>query len=165
MPANRRCSTRSRCSSARRAAGVERAPTPLAMGTQPLNQRQTPPLSASGSAQVYTAPAEAASGSADRYVERRTSPMLIIGVIVRAGAGDCRRRLCDHAELRAGTPTQAAAMPTPFAEATTVRRGQYTISVPDDWSFVDLSNELGLVHVWQSGTQAISRCGWSRKAS
>jgi hypothetical protein len=51
-------------------------------------------------------------------------------------------------------PTAVASVPTPFASAYTVQRTQYTLSVPDSWTFVDLSDDLGMSHVWQNGTQA-----------
>ncbi len=51
------------------------------------------------------------------------------------------------------TPTPAL-MPTAFADSYVVQRSQYSISVPNNWSFVDLSDDLGMIHVWQLGTQA-----------
>ena len=52
------------------------------------------------------------------------------------------------------TPTAVAAIPTPFDDAYMVQRSQYSISVPNNWTFVDLSDDLGMIHVWQSGTDA-----------
>lgn len=45
-------------------------------------------------------------------------------------------------------------IPTPFADSYVVQRSQYSISVPNNWSFTDISDDLGMIHVWQSGTQA-----------
>lgn len=45
-------------------------------------------------------------------------------------------------------------IPTPFADSYVVQRSQYSISVPNNWSFTDISDDLGIIHVWQSGTQA-----------
>ncbi len=52
---------------------------------------------------------------------------------------------------------QVAAMPTPFANAVTVQRDQYTISVPDGWVFDDLSDQLGLYHSWSLDNLAYVR--------
>ena len=84
---------------------------------------------------------------------RRTSPILyavigIVLIVVVAGAGLLLT------QNNAPPPATPAPMPTPFGGAYTVRRGEYTISVPDNWSFVDLSSDLGTVHVWQSDTRA-----------
>ena len=51
-------------------------------------------------------------------------------------------------------PTPVAAVPTPFTGAYTVKRDQYTISMPEDWSFNDLSSDLGLTHIWNQGNDA-----------
>lgn len=52
-----------------------------------------------------------------------------------------------------GTPGTTL-IPTPFADAYVVQRSQYSISVPNNWSFSDASNDLGTVHVWQLDTRA-----------
>lgn len=52
-----------------------------------------------------------------------------------------------------GTPTPAL-IPTPFADSYVVQRSQYSISVPNNWTFTDISDDLGMIHVWQSGTNA-----------
>jgi serine/threonine protein kinase len=59
------------------------------------------------------------------------------------------------------TPTADVAMinavPTPFAQGSSVQRSQYSISVPDNWAFVDLSDNYAgsnTVHVWQRGLDA-----------
>ncbi|MFN8448323.1 MAG: serine/threonine-protein kinase [Anaerolineae bacterium] len=83
---------------------------------------------------------------------RRTSPIVfaVIGIVLIAVVAGVGLMLTQNNP----PPATPIVMPTPFAGAYTVRRGEYTISVPDNWSFADLSNDLGLVHVWQSGTDA-----------
>ena len=72
------------------------------------------------------------------------------------GAGGRDRGRHRRGRLRSsrnGTPPpatpQVAALPTPFDNAMTVRRTQYTISVPATWSFTDLSGDLAMVHAWR----------------
>ncbi|MBW4437593.1 MAG: protein kinase [Pleurocapsa minor GSE-CHR-MK-17-07R] len=55
------------------------------------------------------------------------------------------------------TPTfdpAALTLPTPFASALNVARDVYSLNVPDDWAFVDLSADDEVSHVWQKGTEA-----------
>jgi serine/threonine protein kinase len=57
--------------------------------------------------------------------------------------------------LRGNTPiVTPAPLPTPFADAYAVQRTQYTISIPENWTFSDLSGELGTAHIWQTDNSA-----------
>ncbi len=57
---------------------------------------------------------------------------------------------------RGSTPPTPAptVIPTPFAQAYTVQRAQYTISMPEDWTFKDVSGDLGVTHVWTHNNDA-----------
>ncbi len=106
-----------------------------------------------------SAVSEAAASSASLpdpgVSQRRINPLLIVVllvVLVVAGGG-----AVVLLTQTPPTPTpvpQTAAIPTAFASASTLMRSEYSISVPDGWSFADLSNDLGLVHVWQLDTRA-----------
>ncbi len=83
--------------------------------------------------------------------KRRVNPLLIVAllvVLVVAGGGAVVLLTREQPTPTPFAP-QSVAIPTPFAAASTVSRSQYSISVPDGWTFTDLSNDLGLVHVWQ----------------
>ncbi len=88
--------------------------------------------------------------------KRRVSPLAIVAllvVLVIAGGG-ALVLLTREQPTPTPIPAQSVAIPTPFAAASTVSRSQYSISVPDGWSFSDLSNDLGLIHVWQMDQNA-----------
>ena len=103
------------------------------------------PAPASGSAEIY----EVAESEPQT---RRISPIALIValvVIVVAGGGIALFA------TRNNTPTVTVApMPTPFNQAYAVQRSQYTLSIPDNWSFSDLSGDLGMAHIWQKGDSA-----------
>ncbi|MCC6805614.1 MAG: serine/threonine protein kinase [Anaerolineae bacterium] len=90
--------------------------------------------------------------SVTQQTARRTSPILyaVIGIVLIAVIGAGAFFMTQNNP----PPATPAPMPTPFGGAYTVRRSEYTISVPDNWSFSDQSNDLGTVHIWQSGTDA-----------
>ncbi len=118
--------------------------------------QQTPPPASGGGAQVYAADPYATTGlpAVTRQMGRRTSPLVYVAlvvviVVVIAGIGFIVTR------NNPPPPTpQVAALPTPFDNAMTVRRTQYTISVPDNWSFTDLSGDLAMVHAWRLDNSA-----------
>lgn len=108
----------------------------------PVAARETP-AQAESAARVYSEQAES---------KRRINPLLIAGLIVLlivVGGGA-------FVLSQGDPPVTPAPQPTAFANAYTVRRTNYTISVPDGWAFYDLSgeNDLGMVHVWQLDTRA-----------
>jgi hypothetical protein len=81
---------------------------------------------------------------------RRTSTLVVVAavivvVLVAGGAALLMTR---------NTPTTPAPVPTPFNGAYTVQRARYTISVPDDWAFSDLSNDSETIHIWQWDNKA-----------
>ncbi len=83
--------------------------------------------------------------------QRRVNPLLIVVllvVLVIAGGGAVVL-LTREQPTPTPIPPQSVAIPTAFASASTVMRSEYSISVPDGWTFSDLSNDLGLIHVWQ----------------
>ncbi len=87
--------------------------------------------------------------------KRRFNPLLIVAllvVLVIAGGGAVV--VLTRAQPTPTPVAQTAAVPTAFASASTMIRSEYSISVPDGWRFVDLSNDLGLAHVWQLDTRA-----------
>lgn len=130
---------------------VKRTPPPVSAGTRPakhtpgtpidLDNLITPPPMTSPVQQPVT-----------QQTQRRSNPILyaVIGIVLIAVIGGGAFFMTQNNT----PPATPAPMPTPFGGAYTVRRSEYTISVPDNWSFVDLSNDLGTAHVWQTGTDA-----------
>jgi serine/threonine protein kinase len=51
-------------------------------------------------------------------------------------------------------PPPVAPTPTPFANAYTVQRNLYTISVPEDWRFLDSSADGVTEHIWYINSDA-----------
>ena len=99
----------------------------------------------SGSAEVYDV-AESAPQT------RRLAPIALVAalvVIVVAVGG-----IAVFALNRNPPPVTPAPMATPFAQAYAVQRSQYTMSIPNNWSFSDLSGDLGTAHVWQLDNSA-----------
>ena len=87
--------------------------------------------------------------------KRRFNPLLIVALLVVLVIGGGGAVVVLTRQQPTPTPVaQTAAVPTAFASASTMIRSEYSISVPDGWSFIDLSNDLGLVHVWQLDTRA-----------
>ncbi len=74
---------------------------------------------------------------------------LLVVIVIAAVAGIIL--LTPRSAPPPATPPPA---PTPFANAYTVQRSLYTISVPEGWKFTDLSNDFGTVHMWQLDTRA-----------
>ncbi len=127
---------------------VERRPTPRpATGTRP---KQTPRPMTQPVVAPPTVAVETPAPVTEVTARRRTSTLVVVAIIVVllvVGGG---------AVLLAtrNNPPQVAVVPTPFADAYTVQRSLYTISVPDNWSFTDLSNETETIHIWQLDTRA-----------
>jgi serine/threonine protein kinase len=95
-----------------------------------------------------------ATGLPAQPLARRSPVMLIAALVVVAVIAVAAVVVIPTLNPVVVTPTSVAAIPTPFDDAYMVQRSQYSISVPNDWAFVDLSDDLGMIHVWQSGTQA-----------
>lgn len=142
---------------------VERRPTPPVSGTRP---RQTPrptapvspgtrPSPQPATQAAAEAPATSASAAEPAPVtgvtqRRRTSTLAVVAavVVILLIAGGVALLATRN------TPAPAAPVPTPFAGAYTVQRSQYTVSIPDNWTFSDQSNDLGMEHFWELGDTA-----------
>lgn len=88
---------------------------------------------------------------------RRGPPIALIGVVVVALIAVIAGvfiipRFTPPPEM---TPVPTV-LPTPFARGIRVSTGEYSLSVPQEWQFVDLSSqrpEVALTHVWQRGDE------------
>ncbi len=131
---------------------VERRPTPPpAAGTR---SRQTPRPTPRPATQPSAQPPPAAEIAAEPPVtnisgRRRTSTLVVAAVIVVVlilGVG--------IALVATRNSPPPVVLPTPFANAYTVQRSQYTVSVPENWTFSDASSALGMAHLWQLNKSA-----------
>ncbi|MBI1256649.1 MAG: protein kinase [Chloroflexi bacterium] len=111
-------------------------------GTRAAATHATPE---SGGAEVYEA-VEAAPRT------RRLSPIVLVAalvLIVVVVGGIALFATRNNTPIVTPPP-----MATPFAQAYAVQRSQYTMSIPNNWSFSDLSGDLGTAHVWQLDNSA-----------
>lgn len=85
-----------------------------------------------------------------RY-ERKRRPLIWVGAVVLLVAVVAAVGVI---VLRPSPPSTPTPLPTPFENARVARSAAYTLSVPDSWPFVDLSEGDRLSHVWQNGSSA-----------
>lgn len=140
--------------------------TPTPQTPLPLGRATPPPAPPPATPQKLVAvPVEAVEAAkAEAKIKqpaqtRGSNRLIYVGAVVAAlalvGVG-----LVASQALTPGDPPQITAtppptvIPTPFENAYTVTRADYTISAPDGWSFNDFSNEIGTVHVWQLDQRA-----------
>jgi hypothetical protein len=116
--------------------------------------RMTPPNYPTPGQAAY--PGTGQQAGMQQVPPRSRTPRLLIGLIV-VGAlfvvGTLLVIINRPAEPLPPTPA-VALMPTPFTNARIARHDRYTISVPDSWQFVDLSDNDRLIHVWQRNLEA-----------
>jgi hypothetical protein len=135
--------------------------TPPAGTGSPLTPPMTsptltpPPMYPSGA--VVGAP----DASAPQEKKRSFNPLILVGAVgavVLAAVGAILLSIFSQPPPPVYvTPTANAAAfatPTPFASALVVQQDGYSVSVPDDWAFADLSEGAVTTHVWQKGDEA-----------
>ncbi len=115
-------------------------PRPVTVSATGTRAAATHPSPGSGSAEVFEA-------------EPKRRPVALIAVLVVVlivAVGGIALFA-----MRGNTPiVTPAPMATPFAQAYAVQRSQYTMSIPNNWSFSDLTGELGTAHIWQLDNNA-----------
>ncbi|MEP7292339.1 MAG: serine/threonine-protein kinase [Chloroflexota bacterium] len=98
-------------------------------------------------------PSTSAGATGIAAARRGISPALIVALLAVIALVVAGIVVLPRLNPPPATPV-VAAIPTPFEGSYAVRRSQYSISVPNDWTFTDLSGELGMVHLWQLDQQA-----------